>query len=137
MHAAPLSQPGTATVGTPRASVMGNQPERGFCQYEALQRVGAALHAAPELSDDELEIHIEDCQHLYLMAYERFLAYGCPHDRDDALLHLHRMNVAILSRSPAAQAVRHAAFERRLADGIDYFAARGLADRAAMERTSA
>lgn len=66
------------------------------------------------LPDQELEIHIEDCAHLWRMAYERFLLYGNPHDRDEALLHLHRMNEALMSRSPAVQAARHAAFERQV-----------------------
>lgn len=128
MHTTQVSAGLSAAIGAPRANLMETQPGCGFREYEALQRVGAALHAARELSDDELEFHIEDCQHLYLMAYERFLAYGCPHDRDEALLHLHRMNTAILSRSPAAQAARHAAFEQRLSDGVDFFQSRMALD---------
>ena len=83
--------------------------------------------------DDELELHIEDCEHQYLIAYERFRLWGNPHDRDEALLHLHRMNEAILSRSPTVQAARHAEFERRLDEGVDYFSVAGARDRAAME----
>lgn len=109
---------------------LGVQP----CPGSPMDDVGLALRRVDAMArersvpDDELEIHIEDCEHLYLMAYERFRQYGCPHDRDDALLHLHRMNVAILCRSPAAQAARHAAFEQRLADGIDFFQSRMALD---------
>lgn len=71
--------------------------------------------------DHELEVHIEDCQQQYLWAYERFQAHGNPHDRDEALLHLHRMNQAILARPDAIQAARHAAFEREIDDGVGYF----------------
>lgn len=52
------------------------------------------------LSELEHEIHIEDCHHQYRIAYERHELHGNPHDRDEALLHLHRMNQAILARSP-------------------------------------
>lgn len=64
--------------------------------------------------DCELEAHIRDCEWQWQRAYDRFQAHGCPHDRDEALLHLHRMNRAILARSPAVQAERHAAFERAI-----------------------
>lgn len=74
----------------------------------------AATPFRGELSELELEIHIEDCAYLWRMAYERFLQFGSPHDRDEALLHLHRMNEAILARSPEVQEARHAAFERQL-----------------------
>jgi len=69
----------------------------------------------------ELELHIEDAQQQYLWAYERFQDHGNHHDRDEALLHLHRMNQAILARSPAVQAARHAAFERTVDEGVGYF----------------
>jgi hypothetical protein len=94
------------------------------CQPDALLKVGAFLHRLDgerALSDDELEIHIEDCAHQWMTAYERFQLHGSPHDRDEALLHLHRMNTAILARSPAVQACRHADFEQRLVEQIDYF----------------
>lgn len=79
--------------------------------------------------DQEREIHIEDCAHQWRMAYERFQMHGNPHDRDEALQHLHRMNEAIRGRSAAVQAQRHQEFEQRLADGLDYFAAAGQRDR--------
>jgi hypothetical protein len=97
------------------------QHGHGDRQCAAQHGVGDVLQALGELSDEELECHIEDCQHLWMTAYERFQLYGDPNDRDEALLHLHRMNEAILARSPAVQAARHAAFEQRLDDGIDYF----------------
>jgi len=83
--------------------------------------------------DEELEQHIRDCEWQWQRAYARFQAHQCPHDRDEALLHLHRMNVAILARSPAVQAARHAAFERAITEQCAYFisdAAASLGQRA-------
>lgn len=79
-------------------------------------------YAAPAASslDDELEIHIYDCERLYRMAYERFQLHGLPHDREEAVQHLHNMNQAILARPPAVQVLRHAAFERLLAAAGGY-----------------
>ncbi len=83
--------------------------------------------------DCELEAHIADCEWQWQRAYARFQAHGFPHDRDEALLHLHRMNQAILARSPAVQAERHAAFERTVTEQCAYFisdAAASLGQRA-------
>ena len=80
-----------------------------------------ALPCGMTPEDVELEIHIEDTQQQYLWAYERFQEHGNPHDRDEALLHLHRMNQAILARSPAVQAARHAQFEREMLERDAYF----------------
>lgn len=92
------------------------------CSPALMSRVGEALKTfSRELSDDELEQHIDDLQWLYLTAYARYEAHHSPHDRDEALYHLHLMNEAILARSPAAQAARHAEFERRISEGVDYF----------------
>lgn len=90
----------------------------------ALPMVGQFLQrfAQRELTDDELELHIAHCGQLFQHAYERFQAYGDPAERDAALLWLHHQNEAMLARSPAVQAARHAEFERRLVDeGLDYF----------------
>lgn len=88
------------------------------CAREPQSEVSELLQNSFE---DELEFHIEDSQWLYLTAYERFQLYGLPHDRDEALLHLHRMNLAILARSPAVQAARHAEFERLVCEQVSYF----------------
>jgi DNA-binding GntR family transcriptional regulator len=79
---------------------------------------------AGDLSDAELEQHIDDSHWLYRTAYERFLTNNNPHDRDEALAHLRRMNQALLARSAAVQAARHAAFEQRITEGVDYFQSR-------------
>lgn len=98
-----------------------NLPRHGVqpCRGEAASAVGEPLRRAD--LDDELEQHIDDSHWLYRTAYERFQLYGNPHDRDEALLHLHRMNKAILARSEAVQAQRHAAFEQRITEGVDFF----------------
>lgn len=73
------------------------------------------------LTAGELEAHIQTCDELWQAAYAKFQAHGLPHDREEALQHLHRRDAAILARSPAVQAARHAAFEERLSAGLDYF----------------
>jgi hypothetical protein len=95
--------------------------------------VGQDAAASSARFDEELEIHIEDCHWQYRTAYERFQMHGNPNDRDEALLHLHRMNAAILARSPAAQAARWAEIQQSIDDGVGYFAFRGEQDRVAME----
>lgn len=98
------------------------------CPVLLMDRVGASEVGCQRAStrpypsvDDELELHIEDAHYQYRTAYERFELHGCPHDRDEALLHLHRMNAALLARSPEALAARHAAFEQRISQGVDFF----------------
>lgn len=73
------------------------------------------------LSDTEHELHIFDCERLWRASYQRFQDFGSPHDRDEALLHLHRMNEAILGRSQSIQDRRHAQFEQHITDGVDFF----------------
>lgn len=77
--------------------------------------------SSKRLSDEEHEQHIFDTERLWRVAYQRFQDFGLPADRDEALLWLHRQNQAILARSVTAQAARHAAFERRLDEGVCYF----------------
>lgn len=89
------------------------------CRSSAAVRDG--IESLQGLSDAEQEIHIEDAHWQYRTAYERFEMHGCPCDRDEALQHLHRMNAAILARSPAVQAQRHAELEQRITDGCDFF----------------
>lgn len=97
------------------------------CGQEPQPVVRALLQERFEGIDEELELHIEDCQWQYLTAYERFQMHGNPHDRDEALLHLHRMNEAILARSPAVKAARHAQFEQDLQEQVAYFASEAAA----------
>ena len=92
-----------------------SQPQTEPDVGEILRR----LDASRQLSGAELEQHIADCSALWQRAYGRFQAHGSPTDRDEAVLWLHRMNEAILMRPAGVQAQRHAAFERRLAAGID------------------
>jgi hypothetical protein len=79
------------------------------------------MQTQPLSIEEELELHIEDAHYQYRIAYERFELHGNPNDRDEALLHLHRMNAALMARSPAVQAARHAEFEQRISEGVDYF----------------
>jgi hypothetical protein len=84
--------------------------------------------AIRELDPAELEQHIQDCRDLMEAAYARFQDYGDPNDRDAAVQHMHRMNEALRSRWPAVQTQRHAAFERRLDEGVDFFQVAGALD---------
>lgn len=86
------------------------------------------------LTDVEHAAHILDCERLWRAAYAEFEAHGNPSDRDEALLHLHRMNEAILGRSAAMQAQRHAEFERMLDEGCDYFQVQGARDALMQQR---
>lgn len=87
-----------------------------------------------EFDDIEHEVHIFDLDRLWRIAYARFEAFQIPADRDEALMWLHMRDQAVLQRSKAAQMERHAAFVRELDDGVDYFQARGAADREALSR---
>lgn len=99
--------------------------------------VGAVLLDDYCIADLEVELHIIDCERLWKAAYARFQTLGDPKDRDEAFEHLHAMNAAVLTRSAAVQAEAHAAFERRLDEGVDYFGACGARDRAKLERQGA
>jgi hypothetical protein len=101
-----------------------------------MDRVGEALEtfARADLSDDELEQHIDDLAWGWRTAYARFQEHDIPADRDEALMLLHLHNQAVLSRSPAAQAARWAEIERAIDESSNYFGMRGGEDRAAMER---
>lgn len=119
---------------TPHLSTSIQQPHRGTSGAPAADPdVGEILRridVARTLSGKELEVHIRDCETLWRRAYGRFQDLGNPADRDEALLWLHRMNEAILMRSPEVLAARHAAFERQVAEGCGYFIDQGERDRA-------
>ncbi len=110
-----------------RANRTALRPAVGEIAQDAAAAGLAGAYLSRTLSDFEHELHCEDTEHLFLMAWERWELYRCPHDRDEAVLHLHRMNVAIQSRPAAVQAARHAEFERRLDEGCDFFGAAGRA----------
>ncbi|MGH8435104.1 MAG: hypothetical protein ACRERX_11620 [Pseudomonas sp.] len=80
---------------------------------------------APEMSDRELEAHIDDLSLLMIAAYARYERSYSRAERDEARRMLGLLNQAILSRPEAVQAARHAAFEHRLDEGVDYFAVMG------------
>lgn len=77
------------------------------------------------LTDAELEQHIDDSGWAWRVAYARFQAYGSPADRAEALMLLSLHTLAVLARSPAAQAARWAEIERSLDEGVDYFQVQG------------
>jgi hypothetical protein len=99
-------------------------------------RARAALTQFPrtEISDDELEQHIDDLAWSWRTAYARFEEHGIAADRDEALILLQLHNRAVLSRSPAAQAARWAEIERAVDEQCNYFGMRGREDRASMGR---
>lgn len=85
-----------------------------------------------ELTPLEHEIHIFDLERLYRGAYARFEAWGLPADREDAAQFLDLMSQALRERP--GQVMRHAEFERRLDEGVDFFQVQGGRARAALER---
>lgn len=70
---------------------------------------------------EQLEQQIADYSKQLEEAYAKFERFGNPSDRDAAIQLLHTRDAAILARSESAQRERHAAFERSLDEGVDYF----------------
>ena len=81
------------------------------------------------MTDAELTQHIKDCGKHMLACYERYEAFGDPADREAAQHWLREQNAAQAALSPAAKAAREAEIQRQIDDGLDYFQARGAADR--------
>jgi hypothetical protein len=101
------------------------------------ERLDGFARERRDLSDDELEQHIDDLAWSWRTAYARFQEHGLAADRDEALMLLHLHNRAVLARSPAAQAARWAEIERAIDDGVGYFDACGAAARARREASAA
>ncbi len=74
-----------------------------------------------DMVDAEYEQHIDDATYAYFLTYDRYREFRCPHDRDAALELLHTRDEALRNMPEHIQAARHAAFERRLDEGVDYF----------------
>lgn len=74
--------------------------------------------------------YIERQTHRFLTAYSRFMVSKNPEDRNEALKALRLRDQAVLNHPD--QSERHASFERRLDEGVDYFAAQGELDGAAL-----
>ena len=94
---------------------------------------GGQLDVGAGLSDAELRQHIQDCGRHMLAHYERFETLGDPADREAAQHWLKAQNEAQAALSDAAKAAREAEIQRAIDDGVGYFAARGAADRVAMQ----
>ena len=95
---------------------------------------GGQLDVGAGLSDAELIRHVQDCGRHMLAHYERFEAFGDPADRQAAVDWLEAQKQAQEALSPAAKAAREAEIQRQIDDGLDYFQARGAADRQLLER---
>ncbi|MES2634052.1 MAG: hypothetical protein V4669_13845 [Pseudomonadota bacterium] len=80
--------------------------------------------APRDVALDELEQHIKDCGWHLECAYARYEAFGSPADRDAACQWLHLQNEAIHERDLRVGGRRHAEFEQRLREGVDYFNSR-------------
>ena len=94
---------------------------------------GGLLDVGAGLSDAELRQHIQDCGRHMLAHYERFETLGDPADREAAQHWLKAQNEAQAALSATAKAAREAEIQRAIDDGVGYFAARGAADRMAMQ----
>ena len=105
-----------------------NKSDRGNGQPGGQLDVGAGL------SDAELIRHVQDCGRHMLAHYERFETLGDPADREAAVDWLEAQKQAQEALSPAAKAAREAEIQRQIDDGLDYFQARGAADRQLLER---
>jgi hypothetical protein len=89
------------------------------------------------MTDAEILQHVRDCGKHMLACYERYEAFGDPADREAAQHWLREQNAAQAALSPAAKAAREAEIQRQIDDGLDYFQARGAADRMAMQGRAA
>lgn len=85
------------------------------------------------MTDEELEAHIYSCGRHMEAAYERFRRFGVPADRDAAIELMHMRDEAIKARSPAQVARMVSEQERRLDEGVDYFAKQGEVHRRDLE----
>ena len=94
---------------------------------------GGLLDVGAGLSDAELRQHIQDCGRHMLAHYERFETLGDPADREAAQHWLKVQNEAQAALSDAGKAEREAEIQRAIDDGVGFFAARGAADRMAMQ----
>lgn len=118
----PAQKTGTdSPITTVNACAMGNGHPQGF------QAVGDVL------SDAELVQHVQDCGRHMLAHYERFELLGDPADREAALMWMFMQQQAQAALSPSAKAAREAEIQRRIDDGVGFFAARGEADRLAVQ----
>jgi len=81
------------------------------------------------MTDTELTQHIKDCGKHMLACYERFEAFGDPTDRQAAVEWLEAQKQAQQALSPAAKAAWEAEIQASIDNGLDYFQARGAADR--------
>ena len=115
---APANKSPTSTV---------NESGRGNGQPGGQLDVGAGL------SDAELIRHVQDCGRHMLAHYERFETLGDPADREAAQHWLKAQNEAQAALSATAKAAREAEIQQAIDDGVGYFAARGAADRMAMQ----
>ena len=90
---------------------------------------GGQLDVGAGLSDAELIRHVQDCGRHMLAHYERFETLGDPADREAAQHWLKAQNEAQAALSAGAKAAREAEIQRRIDDGVDFFAVAGQRDR--------
>lgn len=81
------------------------------------------------VTDAETMQHIHDCGWHMECSYASFQAHGNPADRDAAILWMHMRDEAIQAREQAQKDAREAEIMAAIDDGLNYFAARGQADR--------
>ena len=89
------------------------------------------------MTPQELSEHIHDCGWHMECSYASFQAHGNPADRDAAILWMHMRDEAIQAREQAQKDAREAEIMAAIDDGLNYFAARGQADRAILEAAHA
>lgn len=99
------------------------EPDVGDCRF---QPVGADLRSSffEPLTVVELEQHVKDSGAHIEAAYARFQTSRDPADRAEAVRWMQLQNDAIRARNERIGGVRHAEFEQRLDDGVDFFNSR-------------
>ena len=112
-------------IKSPTHTVIAGKPGNG--------QPAGQLDVGTGLSDAELIRHVQDCGRHMLAHYERFETLGDPADREAAQHWLKAQNEAQAALSATAKAARESEIQRAIDDGVGYFAARGAADRMAMQ----
>lgn len=131
MHASRRSPTPVPITGAPPLNLAQAAVAPG--EIALIERVGRVLQnfaAARVVGDDEILQHARDCTSLMDTAYGRYIAHGTVHDREDALLWMHRRDEALRSLSPGWKAAREAEIQRAI--GADHFLEQGEVGRARM-----
>lgn len=113
-----------ATASSPRSDTVPHYPEATMpASAAATGRPASTPPVGHDAQDDDAarELRIVQLGESFKAAYAMFEATGLDSHRAEAYRLLRLQEQAIKGRSARAQAERHAAFERQLEEGVDFF----------------